>query len=138
MKRVSGKRKQDKSEKEVFLITASDEREFDVYKSLLESCGIPVLKKHREAGEYLNISMGMSVYGVDIYVPEKYHREALGLVKSTAGKEDEYDKEFEKEKESYQNRRLTYVWIIIAVFYSPFLVWLIYTLINDVFMIGSQ
>lgn len=132
MKSVSDDRNHEFSGEEVFLITAANEREYDVYKSLLEAYGIPVLKKPREAGGYLNISMGMNVYGADIYVPEKYYKDAVELVKDAADKvSDDNDKELETINEQYQNKRFTYVWIIIALFYFPFLIWLIYTLIDN-------
>lgn len=129
MKPVKNK---EKNVREVFLTTAADEQEYEVYKSMLEACGIPVLKKAREAGDYLNISMGMNVYGVDIYVPEKYHKTALELLKGTeetAEAADE-DKELEAEKERHNNKRLTYIWIILAVLYGvPLLLWLIYSFV---------
>lgn len=115
---------------EVFLITAADESEYEVLKSLLNAHGIPVLKKSREAGGYMNIAMGMNVYGVDIYVPEKYYDEAAELVKGADdGKED--GGELETATEDFRNKRLMYVWIIIAVIYFvPFLIWLVYSVIK--------
>lgn len=124
-------REQKKEGREVFLTTAADEREYDVYKSLLTAYGIPVFKKQREAGGYLSISMGMNVYGVDIYVPEKDYETALELIESGGISKDSSDKETDVEKEKYDQKRLTYIWIIIAMFYVPVLVWLIYTLIKN-------
>lgn len=137
MKRVSGDKETGRTENEVFLVTAANEREYDVYRSLLEAYGIPFVKRSREAGGYLNISMGMNIYGVDIYVPEKHYKEASGLIRSSDGAEtdngkDDNDTEIETLKEQYQNRRLTYVWIIIAMFYFPFVIWLIYSLIKSI------
>ncbi|HEY8421269.1 MAG TPA: DUF2007 domain-containing protein [Thermoclostridium sp.] len=132
MKRVSGKIKSDKEGKEVFLVTAADEREYDVYKSLLEAYGIPFVKRPREAGGYLNISMGMNVFGSDIYVPEKYYEDAAGLIRSAEEAGDGNDKEMEEIRNQYQNKRLAKIWIIIAVFYFvPLLLWLIYSLVKS-------
>lgn len=118
-----------KAGKEVYLMTAADEREYDVCKSLLEAYGIPVLKRQREAGGYLSISMGMNIYGVDIYVPEEYYNDAVELVKNTVENKEENNTESEIAIEQYHNKRLLYIWIIIGVFYFvPFFIWLIYTL----------
>ena len=54
-----------------FLCTLADGIETDITVSLLESNGVPVLKQYRGIGEYLNIYMGSSYCGVDIYVPSK-------------------------------------------------------------------
>lgn len=133
MKSVLINRDHGKLGKEVFLTSVANEREYEVYKSLLKAYGIPVLKKQREAGGYLNISMGMNVYGVDIYVPEKYYKAALNLVKDDNSNNKDYDNEVEIEKEKYYKKRLIYIWIIIAIFYVPVLIWLIYTLIANIF-----
>ncbi len=52
-----------------FIIQANNENEANVIESILNSESIPVEKKYREAGGYLMIYMGMTNFGVDIYVP---------------------------------------------------------------------
>ena len=47
---------------------------------LLRQNGIPCFRQHREAGEYLSISMGFSVFGEDIYVDRKNAQAALDLL----------------------------------------------------------
>ena len=66
-----------------------------------------------------------------IFMFRKYYSEAQELIKDAASRDD-YDKEIEAEKEFYQSRRLTYVWVIIAAFYFPFLIWLIYKLVKRI------
>lgn len=52
MKTVPYDRKQ-KQNREVYLLTAADEREYDVYKSLLDAYGIPVLKNIEKPADIL-------------------------------------------------------------------------------------
>lgn len=55
--------------KETLLTVVADEVEFTRIESLMAAAGIPVLKKHRGSGEYLELYMGISPYGIEIYVP---------------------------------------------------------------------
>lgn len=55
--------------RETLLTVVSDEVEFTRIESLMAAAGIPVLKKHRGSGEYLELYMGISPYGIEIYVP---------------------------------------------------------------------
>ncbi len=52
-----------------FLLSVSSSMEADMIESLLKANDIPVLRKYREAGGYMMIMMGGTVYGVDLYVP---------------------------------------------------------------------
>ena len=47
---------------------------------LLRQNNIPCLSKYREAGEYLSISAGFSVFGEDIFVDRKNVQAALDLL----------------------------------------------------------
>lgn len=55
---------------EVLLLSVTDEREAEIVRSLLDAHGITALLKHRGSGDYLNIYMGMSNLGIDIFVLE--------------------------------------------------------------------
>lgn len=61
--------KNEQKEQWAFLATIEDDREIDIIESLLRSYGIPILRKYRWAGGFLKVVMGVSTYGVDIYVP---------------------------------------------------------------------
>ena len=61
--------KDKKREEWAFLATIEDDREIDIIESLLRSYGIPLLRKYRWAGGFLKVVMGVSTYGVDLYVP---------------------------------------------------------------------
>ena len=55
----------------VYLTTADDSFEANIIISLLESYQIPVLKKHKHMGEYIEIFTGSSNFGIDLYVPSR-------------------------------------------------------------------
>ncbi len=55
--------------RETLLTVVKDELEFTRIESLMAEAGIPVLKKHRGSGEYLELYMGATPYGLEIYVP---------------------------------------------------------------------
>lgn len=65
-------RKEELQEEEewAFLQTVEDDRELDVIESVLRSFDIITLRKYRWAGGYLKVVMGVSTFGVDLYVPE--------------------------------------------------------------------
>ncbi len=65
---------------EVLLTVAADEMEFTRIESLMAEAGIPVLKKHRGSGEYLELYMGQSPYGIEVYVPSDAHERAQALL----------------------------------------------------------
>ncbi|HEX9061570.1 MAG TPA: DUF2007 domain-containing protein [Clostridia bacterium] len=65
-----------------FLITAADEIQAAVLEARLNQYGIPVMKKYREAGSYLNVYMGNTVYGIDIYVPSDLLTEAERIIET--------------------------------------------------------
>lgn len=67
--------------KEVFLMTVGEEMKAEIIEAELKKQGIPVLKKHREGGDYLSIYMGKSMYGVDLYVAGESHDIAREILK---------------------------------------------------------
>lgn len=111
-----------KKEGEAFLMHAVNELQADTVESLLRSYDIPVLKKRRETGGYLNITTGINIYGVDLYVPAKLHKAAVALVRTRKRDEDGQDEEIEQEEDEFRRKRLIRIWIIIGIFYIPILV----------------
>lgn len=67
-------------DKEAFLISVGNNFEADMFEALLNDNHIPVLKKYREAGDYLKIYMGGTNFGVDLYVPSKLLSKAQEIV----------------------------------------------------------
>lgn len=56
--------------------------------SLLESFGIPCLRRYPHYGGFGNLMLGMSAEGVDIFVPETLLSEARALMEGEAENED--------------------------------------------------
>lgn len=65
---------------EFVLLTTVSQREGDIIISLLNSCGIKVRKKFKEAGAYLDIYAGGSPFGVDIFVEKNKIKEAEKII----------------------------------------------------------
>lgn len=113
-------------DKEAYLTSASNSIEADVLEALLESNGIPVLRKFREAGGYLEIYMGGSNFGVDLYVPSKLLETAKGIISTkpemfeetaelNSFQKDE-EESFDKLVERSRKKRLIFYWLIILIF----------------------
>lgn len=108
--------------KEVLLTTASNSFEAETLEALLQSNDIPVLKKYREAGAYLEIYMGSSNFGVDIYVASDMYDKAKEILESSP----EYDEDMLQQDSpaenaeltdiSYKKRQRALTWLIILVF----------------------
>lgn len=111
-------------EGQVFLITASDRIEADILESKLSVAQIPVYKKYRGPGAYLNIVLGNTSMGVDLFIPEERLEEAKGILESTSDVSDEEiladpsfnDESIKKENDEILNSLNNKVKIITAVF----------------------
>lgn len=67
--------------KPVKLTTVIHNYDAGIILNLLHNNCIPCLKKDKFTGGYMNLLMGYSVYGQDIYVDEKDYERALELIK---------------------------------------------------------
>jgi len=115
-----------------YLCTLNDGVETDMITALLENNGIPVFKRRLEMGDYLNIYMGMSIYGVRIYVPAKFYRQANQIL-STISKTNQseiVDEEFTGFIKKENSKRRIKVWVIIAFIVVPTVFFLILTRIT--------
>ncbi|MDR0294037.1 MAG: DUF2007 domain-containing protein [Oscillospiraceae bacterium] len=65
----------------VYLTTVSDGYEVGMLEALLRENGIPCVRRHREAGEYMSVLMGRSVYGVDLLVSGRDYERADELLR---------------------------------------------------------
>jgi len=72
----------------VYLGGVSNDIEAKIILSILKNDGIPVIKKYREAGGFLQIYMGMTSFGIDLHVPAGSLQRAKTLLKE-AESEDE-------------------------------------------------
>ena len=66
--------------RETLLTIVRDELDFTRVESLMAEAGIPVLKKHHGSGGYLEIYMGATPYGIEVYVPQSAHEKAKALL----------------------------------------------------------
>ncbi len=64
----------------VYLLNVRDHMEVGLLKSLLAEAGIPVLLKSKGSGAYMEIYMGISQTGIDLYVPLGRIDEALNII----------------------------------------------------------
>lgn len=67
--------------KMVKLCNADDQMHAELLIGVLRENHIPSYSKKPGSGEYMAVSMGFSIYGIDLYVPEKDKEKALGILK---------------------------------------------------------
>lgn len=73
----------------VYLTTASNSFEADIFVSKLEAEGIPAMKRYMGASNFIEIAMGMSsAYPVEIYVPERTLEEAREVIQPVPIEDD--------------------------------------------------
>lgn len=75
----------EKAEKEwrggVYMCTARNSFEADIFESKLRGEGIPCLRRYKGAGNFIEISMGSNAaYPIDIYVPADALEDARNTV----------------------------------------------------------
>ncbi|ABR49860.1 hypothetical protein Amet_3741 [Alkaliphilus metalliredigens QYMF] len=124
---------------EVFLTSASDDMNTRMIEAKLNDSGIPVLKKHRGAGGYLSIYMGMSTLGVDLYVPSRLFEQAKEILLSEGVLEDidaaidneeDYEDETLIEEESKHQEKKKNRGRILFLLMFPGFIWLAYILMK--------
>ncbi len=113
--------------KEVLLISVSSDIEADIYKSLLESFGIPVRKRYAGAGDYLKVYMGNTNLGVDLYVSEGLYDDAMEIINSESDIPEIEDAEIIQE-DKYRSRQQFGSWVIL-LFFIPGAIWILYSLV---------
>ncbi len=114
--------------KEVYLTTATNSLEAETLEALLQANKIPVLKKFREAGAYLEIYMGTSNFGVDIYVPSDLLEEAQDIIGVTAVEDGESSRQdpednIEEAPGNYKGKQRALSWLIILIL-LPGVLWI--------------
>jgi hypothetical protein len=110
-----------------FVKNVANEQEAVLVESVLGTEGIPVKRKHKENGDYLEIYMGMSQYGLDLFVPEDALELAKGLLESDViDMPEEIDiEENIKAEAKYQVKRKSIVWIILTYLFLPLILGII-------------
>ncbi|HYE80548.1 MAG TPA: DUF2007 domain-containing protein [Clostridia bacterium] len=110
-----------------FVSNVADEQEADMVESVLGAEGIPVQRKHKEAGGYLEVYMGMSRYGIDLFVPEEALELAKGILNAEAidMPEEIGSEEVKKAAVKYEVKRRSIVWIILTYLFLPLIIGII-------------
>ncbi len=111
-------------DREAYLTSVPNGIEAEIIEALLNSNGIPVLKKFRKAGGYLVIYMGATNFGVDLYVPSKLLEEAKDIIASREIVEeniqpDSGEKDVSDLDEKYTKKRRIRTRIILLLFLLP-------------------
>lgn len=67
---------------EVLLLSNLNDVDAKIIISMLESYGIPVMKKNTGTGGIMEIYFGSNNFGIDVYVPSKMLDKSLELINS--------------------------------------------------------
>lgn len=132
-KLLEGERQNSHDERVSFLTNVRDDYEAAIVESILNSNNIKVLRKYCEAGDYLNIYMGNSFLGIDLYVPENDYETAKELIEAgEEAKEIENEELAEEETTPEQDEvsanksRSLKAWMILIFFTSGIFALVIY------------
>lgn len=122
-----------KNPKEVYLMTVGEDMKAEIIEDELKKEGVPLVKKYRGGGDYLNIYMGKSMYGVDLYVSGDHYEIAREIlldleITDIEGKLiTEVDQNFQR---SNKNNNKAQIKMIKIGIFLVFLLWLILWRIN--------
>lgn len=119
--------------KEELLLTVTDSIEANLIKVILNDNNIPVIMKHKGSGAYLELYMGMTYLGIEIYVPSKLLNEAKEILDTHSNSKFENDSKQNEERDylvvSSKKRRIN-TWIVLLFFIPGIeIVWIIVGLI---------
>ena len=125
-----------------YILNVRDEIEASLIESILNGNGIAVVKKYCDAGGYVNIYMGTSATGMDIYVSRKNYEIAKEIIKAdvdVANREELEETEeekaiFKEEKKLLQKKRSIKAWIAL-LFLIPGIAIIIYAAIYGIIRI---
>jgi len=106
------------------LTSVPNEIEAGMIETLLAEENIPVIRKQRGAGQYLEIYMGTSTYGVDLYVEEEHVEMAKKLIGHLLEQNGELDEEMAQANKQRQKMRRIRSWFILLLV-VPGLLWLL-------------
>lgn len=110
-----------------FLVSVENRIQSNIIQNILTDANIPSFIKDREAGTYLNVSMGDSVFGVDIFVNKSNYEKAKELVDVYLYQPqgDTYEPLTDKDNRSFYIRKKIMQAIIILFVLIPFIVFFI-------------
>lgn len=110
--------------KVALLTSVSSQMEAGMIETLLAEAGIPVIRKQRGAGQYLEIYMAMSTYGVELYVAEEHLEKAREMIGHNHRQSHELDEEMAEANKKRQKTRQIRSWLILLLV-VPGLLWLV-------------
>ncbi len=109
-------------DKEAFLISVADDSDAKAIEALLRPYGISVLRKYKGAGEYLQISMGKTIYGIDLFVSSmelETAKEVINAMNESSVELENYNVEEEilsYSESEYSKRKRRKIWTIALIF----------------------
>lgn len=112
------------------LTSVPNEIEAGMIETLLKEEEIPVIRKQRGAGQYLEIYMAMSTYGIDLYVADEHLEMAKALVGQTHEQNGELDEEMAQANQQRQKMRRIRSWVILLLVVPGLLWFVIFNLKN--------
>lgn len=112
-------------DREAFLISVSGEFEASTIEALLKFYDVPVLRKHRGSGGYLEIYMGMSNTGIDLFVPSRFLEEAKEIIRNELEETIVEDDDIGGFDERYIKKRRIRTWIAL-LFFIPGIIWIVF------------
>ena len=127
-----------KDEEWVLLLSAENDIEADSMEAFLNSCEIPVIRKHGDFSTIANVYTGKSNFGAELYVPESKLEEAKTLIandeeildeecipESDIGEQQENTAEQYNgatEKVVYNKNRRAVAWILLLIIGVPIVI----------------
>ncbi len=120
------------------LTNVPNEHEANFIESVLIANNIPFFRQHTGAGSYLTIEMGMSNFGIDIFVPESLVEKAKELINMFDYKKIQETAGEVAREDQYTKRRKNRVWFIVALSWIPFLIIMIIEWLYKTFFVTIQ
>lgn len=132
------------AEEIALLMTANNDIQANIVESLLKVYGIPLSRKYKGNDTFGKIILGLTVNGIDLYVPKSALEEAMGIIENELPEEQENEfeevlepeVEIEELEEKYEDRRRFRAWIAILVLIPGILILAgvaIYWIISNLF-----
>ncbi len=121
----------------VLLKNVDERTEINILEPVLTSADIPILKNHKGAGEYLKIYMGMTSFGIDVYVPKSKYDNALKILQDLKldNKDILIDEENKNNNNKYKRKQILNVWLILLFFLAPGLIFYLFKILNKIYAI---
>lgn len=117
----------DENIKFTFLISVENRIKSSIIQNFLADANILSFIKDKEAGTYLNVYIGESIYGVDIFVDENNYEKAKELIDAYffQSKNNTYEPLTQKDNRSYYIRKNVMKAIILLCILFPFIIFFI-------------